>query len=185
MVWRMELRADARLAFPRPVVFAAYRDKITDMLPYLPNVRRIEVKERKEAGDLVTLHNVWHGGGEIPAAARAFLSEAMLSWDDTAEWKQSDFTCHWVITTHAFTEAVKCEGWNRFYPDPKAADGEGTLLEIRGTLEIDARKVKGVPGFLAGKVGKAVEEFLTGKIQPNLVEVTHGLRQYLEANAQK
>jgi hypothetical protein len=174
----MELRADARLAFPRPVVFAAYRDKITEMLPYLPNVRRIEVKERKEDAGVVTLHNVWHGGGEIPAAARAFLSEAMLSWDDTAKWKESDFTCHWVITTHAFTEAVKCEGWNRFYED-----GAGTNLEIRGTLEIDARKVKGVPGFLANKVGKAVEEFLSHKIQPNLVEVTLGLRQYLEANA--
>ena len=43
--------------------------------------------------------------------------------------------------------------------------------------------MKGVPGFLAGKVGKAVEELLSNKIQPNLVEVTHGLRKYLEANA--
>lgn len=174
----MELRADARLAFPRPVVFAAYRDKIVDMLPFLPNVRSIDVKSRKEEGGKVLLHNVWHGGGEIPAAARAFLSEAMLSWDDNATWNEADFTCRWVITTHAFSEAVRCEGENRFFDD-----GDGTRLEIRGNLEIDAKKVKGVPGFLAGKVGKAVEELLSNKIQPNLVEVTHGLRKYLEANA--
>lgn len=172
----MELRADARLAFPRPIVFLAYRDKLAEMLPYLPNVRRIEVVDRTERDGTVTLHNVWHGGGEIPAAARAFLSEAMLSWDDTAEWNEADFTCHWVITTRAFTEAVRCEGWNRF-----SEDGAGTRLEIRGTLEIDARKIKGVPRLFAGKVGKGVEEFLVGKIQPNLVEVTQGLRQYLEA----
>ena len=40
----MELRADARIPFPRDVVFAAYRDEMTGLLQYLPNVRRIEVK---------------------------------------------------------------------------------------------------------------------------------------------
>jgi hypothetical protein len=174
----MELRADARLAFARPLVFAAYRDKIVDMLPLLPNVRNIEVVSRKENGGTVQLHNVWHGGGEIPATARAFLTEAMLSWDDHATWNEADFTCRWVITTHAFSEAVRCEGTTNFFED-----GAGTRLEIRGTLAIDARKVKGVPGFLADKVGKMVEDVLAHKIQPNLVEVTHGLRQYLEANA--
>ena len=42
----MELRADATIPFPRPVVFAAYRDKLQDMLEYLPNVRKIEIRKR-------------------------------------------------------------------------------------------------------------------------------------------
>lgn len=171
----MELAADAHLAFPRPVVFAAYRDKLVDLLPFLPNVRKIEVKSRTEEGGVVKFVNEWHGGGEIPAAARAFISEAMLTWTDRATWDESAWTCAWTIETHAFTEAVTCRGINTF-----REEGSGTKLEIRGTLAIDAKKIRGVPGLLAGKVGKAVEELLVNKIQPNLVETARGLGKYLE-----
>lgn len=170
----MELTADATLPFPRPIVFAAYRDRLVDLLEYLPNVRKIEVKSRKDSPGRVELVNVWHGGGEIPAAARAFLSEAMLSWTDYATWNEGDWTCDWRTETHAFTEAVSCKGQNRFVE----TDG-GTRIEIRGNLVIDAKKIKGVPGFLAGKAGAAIESFLAAKIKPNLVEVTEGLRKYL------
>jgi hypothetical protein len=171
----MDLSADARLSFPRPVVFAAYRDKLVDLLPFLPNVRGIEVKSRTDEGAVSRMVNEWHGGGEIPAAARAFISESMLSWTDHATWDESKWTCEWRIETHAFSEAVTCRGENRFLED-----GGATKLEIRGTLSIDAKKIKGVPGLFAGKVGKAVEELLVGKIQPNLVEVSRGLAKYLE-----
>ncbi len=171
----MELVADAHLPFPRSVVFAAYRDKLVELLPFLPNVRKIEVKSRAEEGGVVKLVNEWHGGGEIPAVARAFVSEAMLSWTDRATWNEATWTCEWNIETHAFTEAVTCRGTNRFFEE-----AGGTKLEIRGTLAIDAKKIRGVPGLLAGKVGKAVEEVLVNKIQPNLVETARGLGKYLE-----
>jgi hypothetical protein len=172
----MELRADVAIPFSRDVVLAAYRDDITKVLAYLPNVRNIEVKSRKDDGPVAELVNVWHGGGEIPAAARAFLSDSMLSWTDYARWDTEKLTCHWRIETHAFTEAVRCEGHNEF-----REDGPGkTLLVMRGKLEIDAKKIKGVPGFLAGKVGKTIEEFLGNKIQPNLVETAKGLTKYLQ-----
>lgn len=171
----MELSADARLAFPRAVVFAAYRDELARLLPYLPNVRGIEVRSRADEGGVSKLVNEWHGGGEIPAAARAFLSESMLSWTDHATWDESKWTCEWRVETHAFTEAVTCEGTNRFLEEDGA-----TRLEIRGVLAVDAKKIKGVPSLLAGKVGKAVEELLAAKIQPNLVEVSRGLAKHLE-----
>jgi hypothetical protein len=182
----MEISADATLPFPRAIVFAAYRDDLTKLLEYLPNVRSIEVKSRKEspgprgADGVPVLHvelvNIWHGGGEIPAAARAVLSEAMLSWTDYATWTEENWTCAWRSETHAFTEAVKSVGTNQFVE----VDG-GTRIQIRGVLEIDAKKIKGVPGFLAGKVGSAVESFLASRIKPNLIEVTEGLHKYLAA----
>ena len=174
----MDLAADARLAFDRPTVFAAYRDHLTDLLPYLPNVRGIQVKSRSEDGTTTKLVNEWSGGGEIPAAARAFISEAMLSWTDHAQWDAESFVCKWRIETHAFTEAVTCRGENLFLED-----GQGTLLQIRGVLEIDASKIQGVPRLLAGKVGRMVAEVLAGKIRPNLVEVSVGLGRYLEGQA--
>ncbi len=176
----MDLRADALIPFPRPIVFAAYRDKLVDMLPYLPNVRGIDVRKREDNGKVTKLLNFWKGGGDIPAAARAFVSEAMLSWLDHATWDEEAFTCDWRIEPQAFTEAITCVGKNRFFED-----GDKTKLEIRGELSIDGKKLKGVPGFLSGKVAKAVEELLISKIKPNLVSTADGLTKYLEANGGK
>lgn len=173
----MELSADAVIPFPRELVFRTYRDSLTDLLPYLPNVRGIEQKSRDDSGPTVKLLNVWHGGGEIPKAARAFLSDAMLSWNDHAEWDESAHTCSWRIETLAFTEAVSCSGKNTFVDDGNG----GTRLEIRGTLTIDAKKVKGVPSLMAGKVGKMIENLLAEKIKPNLVEVSKGVEKFLSA----
>lgn len=171
----MKLEADARIPFDRVAVFRAYRDHLLDLLPFLPNVRSIEVKQRTNVGAVSKIVNIWHGGGEIPAAARAILSDAMLSWTDDATWDENALTCEWRIETHAFTEAVHCGGRNTFRDD-----NGNTLLEIRGDISIDAKKIKGVPGFMAGSIGRTVEQVLISKIQPNLVETARGLRTYLE-----
>jgi hypothetical protein len=175
----MELRADARIAFPREVVFAAYRDEIDKLLPYLPNVRSIDVKSRSEEGSTIRLVNEWHGGGEIPAALRAILGDSMLSWMDYAAWNADTLRCDWRTETRAFTEAIRCAGHNLF-----AEDGPGkTRLEIRGTIDVDGKKIRGVPGFLAGRVGHSLEEFLGGRIQSNVVETAKGLAAYLDKRA--
>jgi hypothetical protein len=177
----MELRADATIPFPREIVFSAYRDELLKLLPYLPNVRSIDVTSRKEDGAVVEFVNVWHGGGDIPAAIRAVLSESVLEWTDYATWRADRLVCEWRTETHAFTEAVSCRGANRFID----AGADKTTIEIRGSLEIDAKKIRGVPSFLAGKIGRAVEEFLVGKIQSNLVETTKGLSNYLEERGRR
>ncbi len=171
----MELHADARIPFSPDVVFAAYRDDIAAVLPYLPNVRSIEVRSRRDDGPVAELVNEWRGGGEIPGAVRAVLSDSMLSWTDHATWNSSLLRCDWRTESGAFSDALRCSGYDLFLDD-----GSGkTLLEIRGKLEVDAKKIRGVPGFLAGKIGHAVEEFLGARIQANLVETAKGLTNYL------
>jgi hypothetical protein len=177
----MDIVADARIPFPREIVFLAYRDEITDLLPYLPNVRSIDIKSRKDEGGVVEFINEWRGGGDIPGPIRAVLSESVLAWTDYASWRTDAMRCDWRTETHAFTDAVTCKGTNRFLPD---GDGK-TLLEIRGSLAIDAKKIRGVPSFVAGKIGRMVEEFLVGKIQSNLVETARGLARYLEEREAK
>lgn len=172
----MRIAADAVLHYPRPVVYAAYRDELVKLLVYLPNVQGIEVTSRKDDGPRTELVNVWHGGGEIPAVARSFVRPSMLSWTDYALWDQDAWTCAWRTETHAFAEAVDCNGLNRFVE----VDG-GTRIEIRGELTIDARKVQGVPALLAGRVASAVESILVARIGPNLAAVTDGLRKHLAA----
>lgn len=171
----VKLEADAVLAFPRERVFAAYRDELPALVTHLPNVTRIEVREREETPAGVRLVNVWHGGGEIPAAARAFLDDSMLSWTDHALWDAQEWTCAWRIEPNAFREALTCSGKNRFLEV-----AEGTRLEIRGEIRVDASRVRGVPRLLAGRVGDTVADFLAKRIQPNLASVTVALRRHLE-----
>ncbi len=174
----MELNADADIPFERGLVFAAYRDQLPKLVEYLPNIRRIEVVSRTDEGDTVELENIWYGGGDIPGAARAVLSESMLSWRDFALWDQTDWSCSWRIETKSFTEAVRCEGSSRFFETP-----DGTRMEVRGEIEIDASKIAGIPKLLRSRVGNTVAEFLSKKITPNLVDVSTGLSRYLEKQA--
>jgi len=172
----MEIRCDATIPFPRPLVYSTYRDKLQDLLPYLPNIRGIEVKERKESDGIVKLINIWHGGGEIPSIARAFVSESMLSWTDHATWRANDFETDWRVEPHSFQEAVTSAGCNRYFEV-----GEGTKLEIRGDLTIDGKKIRGVPKLIAGKVGRTVEEFMVKLVRQNLLDVSKGVTRYLKA----
>lgn len=170
----MIIKSLVYLPFPRSLVYTTYRDKLVELVPFLSNVRQIEVKSRREEEGLIHLVNVWHGGGEIPAVARAILSEAMLSWTDYATWNDTEFTTDWRIETHAFTEAVYCAGKNRFLEE-----GNGTRIDCLGELAINPSKT-GVPSFFAGTVAQTVEDFLSKKIEPNLLQVSEGVRHYLE-----
>jgi hypothetical protein len=174
----MIIQSSVYLPFPRSLVYTTYRDQLVELVPFLSNVRQIEVKSRQEQAGLLHLVNIWHGGGEIPAAARMILSEAMLSWTDYAIWNEAEFTTDWQIETHAFTEAVHCTGKNCFL-----AEGNGTRIDCSGELTIDPDKT-GVPFFLAGKVAQTVEDFLGKKIEPNLLQVSEGVSRYLERSQQ-
>lgn len=174
----MKLSADCDLDFPRARVFSAYRDRIVDLVPYLPNIRKITERTRETVGDVTTVVSDWDGGGEIPSFARAVLDESMLSWVDHAKWDGAAFTCEWRIETRSFSEAVRCGGLNRFVETPR-----GTRLEIRGDLTIEGDKVRGIPSFLAKKIGGTIEQFLGARIQPNLVETADGIRKLLAASA--
>jgi hypothetical protein len=162
------------IPFPREQVFKVYRDKLPDLLPYLPNVRGINVVSRDENGPVVKLLNRWKGGGDIPSAVRKFLSEDLLEWDDHAEWNETEWTCAWKTIVPAFKDAVESSGKNRF-----EAVGDKTKLTIAGDLKVDASKVKGVPRLLAGGISPVIEAFLVGAIKPNLVATAKGVEKYI------
>ncbi len=82
------------------------------------------------------------------------------------------------LETHAFTEAVLCRGKNYF-----RADGNTTIIENRGELNIDSTKIKGVPHFIANQIAHVVEDFLGKQIEPNLIQMSGGVRLYLEQEA--
>lgn len=172
----MRIEADSIVPFPRARVFAAYRDDMRDFVKLLPNIRSIDVKERTEDGGIIKIFNVWNGGGDIPVAVRAVMGDKALSWDDHAVWREPDWLVEWNIKPHVLTEAVKCTGKTTFID----LGGTRTRMEIRGDIGIDLKKVRGVPSFMAGSVGRAVEQFLVRAITPNLTGTADALTKYLE-----
>ena len=171
----MDYRAEATIERPREDVYRVYRDYMPDLVPYLPNIRGIEVKSRKDLGPRAELVNVWHGGGEIPAAVRSFLSDGMLSWTDYATWDEPTWTCDWRSVSHSFEQAMNSVGHDDFVElGPRR-----TAIRITGKLVIDGTKIPKIPRLLAGTVGKAVEAFLVKQVQDNLGEVARGVERYL------
>lgn len=172
----MKIETTADIAFPRDIVFATYRDKLPELVPYLANVRSITVTSRIDEGSIVKFVNLWKGGGEIPTVVRKFLSEELLQWDDLATWNAVDFTCQWQTVVPSFKDAVDARGHNTFVERTPGV----TTLTIKGDLKVDAAKVKGVPRILAGTVGPAIEAFLVAAIKPNLVAVAKGVEKFLK-----
>ena len=173
----MKIEADAKLSYPREVVFASYRDKLAELVPHLPNVRAIEVKTRDDDSGVTRILNVWHAKGEIPKVAQSIIKPEMVCWEDHAVWNQNDWTCEWKVVPKFFTKNVKCWGKNQF-----VEQGGTTVLQIRGELEINAKGIPGVPRLLAGRIAPVIEKFIVGLLTPNLLTVSDGLVKYLDEN---
>lgn len=174
----MKLEVSAEIPFPRALVFEIYRDKLPELVKYLPNIRGIQQVTRTEEGATIKLLNHWKGGGDIPSAVRKFLSEDLLEWDDHASWHSDKWTCDWRTVVPAFKDAVDSSGHNRY----DEVGPNVTRLTIMGDLKVDAGKIKGVPRLLGGAIGPMVEAFLVNSIKPNLISVAKGVGDYIRAN---
>jgi hypothetical protein len=176
----MKLEADSRISFPRPLVFATYRDRLPELVPHLPDIKSITVQKREDAGAVSKLTNLWVASSEIPKVAQAIIKPEMLQWLDYATWNADDWTVEWRVETKLFTDNIKCSGKNQYIDH-----GSSTTLQIRGDLTIDLKGVPGVPRLLAGTIAPAVEKFVIALLKPNLLSVATGLQKFLEAEARK
>ena len=162
----------------RATVFTTFRDDLVALLPHLPDIKDIEVKEREEEGAVVKVVNFWKAdAAEIPRLAQAFVKPEMLEWTDYATWDGEKWTCSWNMEVGFLSEAVTCKGTTTY-----AEKGEDqTEVTIKGELTVDARKIPGVPRLGAGKIGDVIEGFVVRLITPNLTQVNRGLESYLKS----
>ncbi|MBI5497041.1 MAG: SRPBCC family protein [Deltaproteobacteria bacterium] len=172
---------ETRIPFTLDDVFRCYRDELPIIAKYIPNVKTIEVRERKEDAGVVKLVNHWRASAEVPGPLKSIITEEKLGWMDRAAWNDATKVCEWDLEITAFKEAVTCRGQTRFHPD-----GTGTRMVIAGDLQVDATKVGiPVPRLLAGSIGKAVEAFAVALIKPNQEAVGKAVARYLEEKKQK
>lgn len=171
----MIIAVDTEIAFPQSLVYGTYRDRLTELTPYLPNVLTIETTARHAWEGTITCVNEWRGGGEIPIALRAFLSEDLLAWTEYAVWNTARCVLDWRIETHAFRQAVQCGGQNTFF-----AQGNSTMIQHRGKLQINAAALHGIPWPLGENIARMAEAFLGQHITVNIRQMSSGVETYLQ-----
>ena len=158
-------------------VFTTFRDELVELIPHLPDVKDIEVKDREEIDEsTIKVVNLWTAEAEeIPRVARPFIKPEMLVWTDYATWRQDDWECEWEMEVGFLSEAVSCKGTTRY----RALGDDRTEVVIKGNLDVDAAKIPGVPRLGAGKIGSVIENFVVRLITPNLTNINRGLERYL------
>lgn len=172
----MEIGSVEVIRHPLDAVFGTFRDRLPDIVGYIPNVSRIDVVDRTDHEDgRVSLVNHWHALADVPAALRAIIPPERIGWIDRATWTAAGHTVRWELEPFFFKENVRCGGVNHFV----AIDGNRTELRIEGTLEIDAADIALVPKPLRKRVGKEIERFIGALIGPNLGNAAKGVDRYL------
>ncbi len=171
----MDISHDSLIRHPRDLVFRTYRDHLTALVPLIPNVASIQVEERTEEGDRVSLVNHWRAQGTVPRAAQGIIKPEMLTWTDRALWNEEEWSCAWEFETHFLPGKIQSRGKNYFISLP---DGT-TRVEIRGSLRLPENGLPGIPNLLARSLVPQIERFVVALVTPNMVKVTDGLEQYL------
>jgi len=174
----MKFQSSQEIPFPVEEVFVLVRDRLQDLVPHMPNVKKIVTESRDEAdGQTVRLVNRWFGKAEIPKAVEKMIDPEKIAWLDTATWDTGQKSCTWEIKPMFFQENVTCRGVNYY----REAGSGRTVLEINGELSVQTKGMPGVPRILAGKLSEQVEKFIVKLLTPNLDNLARGVTQYLTA----
>lgn len=172
----MKIHSESRIRHPQSLVYTAYRDRLPEVVPYMPDIAEISVVSREDRPQGPRLHNRWRSDRDIPTVVQRFLRPEMLCWDDHAEWFDDEGACSWRLSIPAFPTQVQCAGRNTF-----VADGAHTRVVLTGELTIQADKIPGVPRLLARTMAPQIEKFIVALITPNLERVNGALGEFLDA----
>ena len=161
----------------RPLVWGTIRDHLPELAPYMDDVARIEVLERRENGDgQIDVVNYWHAKLNVPAPLARALKTDKIGWTDRAQWHEAQFSCRWQIEPSFFPDRTRCSGTTT-YED--AMGGRGTRITFSGELDVDARNIPGLPATLEPAATKLVESIVTTLIPRNFRKISTAIASYL------
>lgn len=171
----MKFEVIDQVNFPLEDVYTCMRDKMTDLVPYLPDVKEIKCIEYENLGDgKVRIVNHWFAEDKIPGALKKFIKPEQLGWIDYAEWDDSRHAVKYRLEMMFFKEYIDVQGENVF-----SANGENSQIHLSGDLRLDLAKHPMIPRFVAKSITKQVEKLVLALIKPNLVKVNRGIEKHL------
>lgn len=173
----MLIESKDRLPYPVMEVYSAVRDHQADLVPFMPDIRAVEVIEREEReGNTVRLLNHWHGATDIPSLLKKFVSPEMMSWKDHALWHDDSLYVEWRLETFYLKDLFQCTGRTTF----REISERDMEMVLEANLIVNASIIPGVPSFLGSRISPQVEAFIAKLISPNLNNLAKGVRAYLD-----
>jgi hypothetical protein len=171
----MELATTSIIDRPINEVYELVRDNLDKIVPFLPNVEKIEVKKHAPLNENRTeVINHWYGKVDMPSLLKKFLVPEIFSWKDVAHWNNQEKFVEYKLQSFLANDLFDAEGKNSFIDM-----GDGTTkLEIKCSVKIYPDKVPGVPRLLANKVKPMIESMLEKLLGPNMTSLGNGLNEY-------
>ncbi len=174
----MHLTNKEIIAKPIDQVFKLVRDDLAKLVPYMPNINKIDVKSRKENGDVLELVNHWFAKADMPSLLKKFINPDIFSWKDTAIWRNKDFCVDYKLESFLANDLFDAHGTNTF----KSVGDNKTELVVSCHITIYPEKVPGVPRLLAKQITPAIESLLEKILAPNMTSLGKGLNDYFGKN---
>ncbi|MCB9673832.1 MAG: hypothetical protein H6737_01870 [Alphaproteobacteria bacterium] len=166
------------LPHPRDLVFQTHRDKLLELVEYLPNIDKVETTKREEDGAVVRLENHWTAAQtDVPAVVRPLIKAEYLTWVDYAEWDEEHYRCRWRLELNVLPGVIEAHGENVFLDE-----GDETVVNMTGEFVIHHERIPGVPAFVAKSAAPALEKFIVGLVQPNLRKSNAAVVEYIDDN---
>lgn len=172
----MRIHSESVIRHPLEAVYDAYRNQLSEVAAYIPDIREIRVHKKSEFEGGAEIHNEWISDSKMPRGIDRIVRPEHLRWDDYAQWDDSQHWVDWKIQTKVFTDAVECSGRNRF-----VAFGQSTKVILEGNLEIEISDIPGVPRILGKRLKPKIERFIVKLVTPNLKRVNECLQDYLDS----
>jgi len=176
----MKFQKEDSIAHPANQVLDVMIQRIEAIVPFLPQVERIDTLESTPTRD-GRRHIIrrWQGSGDqLPKTLRPFISNEWLAWTDDALWIPAEYKVDWSLSTK-LGRLYDCSGTNYIEPDPQATDRR-TRIRITGNLTVYTERVPGIPALLRQRLAPIIERFIVDLITPNLTSVAKGLDRYLK-----
>ncbi len=172
----MKIEVNDVIKYPVDDVFAAFRDRLEDLSAYLDAIEKITVLSREEKGDKLHVVSLWESKITFPGPIEKLIPMNARRYTDNATWNNDENSVDWRIELAFFTEAIRAEGQNRFEPH-----GEFTMLKIRGEIDVDPRKITGVPTIVAKRIVPTIVKVIVGNVEKNMKLANRGIERYLAA----
>lgn len=163
----------------RPIdeVYTLVKDDLEKLVPYLPNVSKIEVKDKNANGSKTHIINHWYAIADMPSLLQKFLKPEIFSWKDIANWDDEGKKVDYTLQSFLANDLFDANGTNTF-----SAIGENqTKLHLRCEVKIYPDKVPGIPRLLAKKVTPMIEGLIEKILTPNLTSLGKGINKYFES----
>lgn len=176
----MEFTKSSKVSHPAKLILDLMIDRMEEIVPFLPNVESIELREREELpGGRIRIVRHWQGAASnVPSALRPFVSKEALGWIDTAVWTPAEYKVDWEMST-TMSAFYECSGTNYFEPFP-GAEKAATRVRVGGNLVIHADRLPGIPSFLGSRLVPQVEKFVIALLTPNMEDLARGLQAYFD-----